>query len=827
MRNINTNCSTTGNTSCNTNVNTNCITACNTTGISRIASRSNTNASQEIKADFTTPVILRDICFSYDNGNTWILNNVNLIINSGERVAIVGANGSGKSTLSKIISGLTAPDSGYVHLCGEKVFDNTTAHSLAYKEARKHIGTLFQSPEDQIITTVVEDDIAFGLENLQIPREKMQNRISKALQAIHMENKRYANPSSMSGGQQQKIALACSIAMNSQLLVLDEPTSMLDTYSRKSVDDLLNNLHKNGTSIVQITHSLEECKNANRILLLENSKLKEISFEDLETYFSNINSANNNFIKISERKNSTENSNCENKSDDAIKISNLTVKYDKTSPAVIDDYSLTVKSGEIVAIISKNGSGKSTLAKTICGLLKADSGTITVDDIPVTGKTSRNDRRKLRSTIGYVMQLPEQQLFADTVRNDIAYGPKNFGLKGNALKERVDETLRLLRIKNLAEKSPFALSGGQQRLVAIAGVLACKPRVLVLDEPTAGLDFEAASRILEILYTLHNQGVTIVLITHNIQEAKALGARIVSIEQSENKNNQVDKNHQVDKNKVYKNQKDKRENTSNIKPAEQPEKSLLASFDPRVTLFSCFIIMLSAFSITNYTQLTILAIATILLTFIARISLIKLLSSLHMIIAVFIFSGLLNILSVRTGTVLANIATIPITSDGINYSILFATRFSLVIIIGAIVVLTMSQTVLTESCARLLSPLKHICIPTQEISLIMSLAMRFLPTLASEGHAVALAQIARGSSIHDGSFKQRIHAITAIIVPGFASVIRHADTLALALDSRCYTPGAKRTHLHTWRVRIKDIALLVTSLIIVSAIIACKILYLY
>lgn len=810
MRNTNTNCSTTGITSCNTNGNTNCITACNTTGITSYST-----------TRITTPVILRDICFSYDNGNNWILNNVNLTINSGERVAIVGANGSGKSTLSKIISGLTAPDSGYVQLCGEKVFDNTTAHSLAYKEARKHIGTLFQSPEDQIITTVVEDDIAFGLENLQIPREKMQNRISKALKAIHMENKRYANPSSMSGGQQQKIALACSIAMNSQLLVLDEPTSMLDTYSRKSVDDLLNNLHKNGTSIVQITHSLEECKNANRILLLENSKLKEISFEDLETHFSNINSANNNFIKISERKNSTENSNCVNKSDDAIKIFNLTVKYDKTSPAVIDDYSLTVKSGEIVAIISKNGSGKSTLAKTICGLLKADSGTITVDGIPVTGKTSRDDRRKLRSTIGYVMQLPEQQLFADTVRNDVAYGPQNFGLKGETLKERVDETLRLLRIENLAEKSPFALSGGQQRLVAIAGVLACKPRVLVLDEPTAGLDFEAASRILEILHTLHNQGVTIVLITHNIQEAKALGARIVSIEQSGNKNNQVDKN------QVYKNQKDKRENTSNIKPVKQPEKSLLSSFDPRVTLFSCFIIMLSAFSITNYTQLTILAIATILLTFIARISLIKLLSSLHMIIAVFIFSGLLNILSVRTGTVLANIATIPITSDGINYSILFATRFSLVIIIGAIVVLTISQTVLTESCARLLSPLKHICIPTQEISLIMSLAMRFLPTLASEAHAVALAQIARGSSIHDGSFKQRIHAITAIIVPGFASVIRHADTLALALDSRCYTPGAKRTHLHTWRVRIKDISLLVTSLIIVSAIIACKILYLY
>lgn len=778
-----------------------------------ISTSSSMNEAKKHMIENNAQVVLRNICFSYDDGKTWTLNNLSLTINAGERVAIVGLNGSGKSTLAKIIAGLTAPDSGYVTLCGEKVFENTTACAESYKKARKYIGALFQSPEDQIITTITEEDVAFGLENLQFPRKTMYKRISEALKTVHMEDKRYADPSTMSGGQQQRVALASAIAMNSKLLVLDEPTSMLDSFARKDVDALFDNLHKNGTTIVQITHNFEECKRANRILLLENGILKEVSFNGLKTYLSNIELANNHLTKISKNKNLTDSRFKENESDIAVEISGLTVKYDKTSPAVIDDYSLTVKSGETVAIMGENGCGKSTLVKTMCGLLKANSGNITVHGISVRGKTSKIIRQKLHQTIGYVMQLPEQQLFADTVRNDVSYGPKNFGLKGNALKERVDETLRLLSLENLAEKSPFALSGGQQRLVAIAGVLACKPRVLVLDEPTAGLDFEAALRIREILGMLHNQGVTIILITHNLQEVEDLGARLVTLKtrnKASNKECSTAKNIENTKNK---------ESSAKAKTT-----SLLQSFDPRATLLSCFILMLSAFSITNYIQLAILAFVTFTLTVAAKIPFVKLIASLHMIIAVFVFSGLLNILAVRTGTVLANIATIPITTDGINYAILFATRFSLVIIIGAVLVLTMSQTTLNESCTRLLSPLRHIGIPTQEIALIMSLALRFLPTLSAEAHSVALAQIARGSSIRDGSFKQRVHAITALIVPGFAGVIRHADTLALALDARCYTPGAERTHLHSWKMRIKDVLLSVVTLGVVSAIIVCKML---
>lgn len=784
-------------------------------------SSSSLNVTETCAVSENTPVELRNICFSYDEGNTWTLNNVSLTIASGERVAIVGRNGSGKSTLAKIIAGLAAPDSGFVQLCGIKVFENTTAYADAYLNARKSIGALFQSPEDQIITTITEDDVAFGLENLQVPQKRMQHRISEALQAVHMENQRYANPSIMSGGQQQRVALAGSLATHSKLLVLDEPTSMLDTCARKDIDDLFNDLQKQGTTLVQITHRFDECERANRILLLEDGGLREVSLAALKSYlvdsqyeylvdsqsdFAQKTQENNDYQTDASAtlvKNASATLVKNASANAAISISHVTVSYDDRSPAVINDYSLNVAEGDIVAIMGENGSGKSTLAKAVCGLLKAESGSICVHSIPVTGKTSKKNRQKLRRTIGYVMQFPEQQLFAETVQKDVAYGPQNFGLTGSALAKRVDETLSLLHLEHLAEKSPFSLSGGQQRLVAIAGVLACKPRVLVLDEPTAGLDCEAASQIREILNTLHNQGVTIVIITHNLQEAKALGARIVTLQHNAPKSQQEEKI-----------QRTKRT-------------PLLASFDPRTTLFSCLLLMLSAFSITNYMQLGILAVVTILLTVAARIQITKLLSSLHMIIAVFIFSGLLNIFAVRTGPVLTRIVTIPITLDGIHCAILFATRFSLVIILGAIVVLTMSQTVLTEACSYLLSPLRYIGIPTQEIAIIMSLALRFLPTLSTEARAVAIAQIARGSSIRDGSFKQRIHAITALIVPGFAGVIRHADTLALALDTRCYVPGAARTHLHVWKMRLKDVALLVLTVGIVSAIIAFGILHLY
>lgn len=746
-------------------------------------------------------VSLQKVRFSYDGGKTWILDGIDLEIAYGQRIAIIGKNGSGKSTLAKIIAGLSSPDSGIVTLCGIKVFEANNVDSKAYQKARESIGALFQSPEDQIVTTVVEDDVAFGLENLCASKEFMKQNISNALRAVNMENHRFSDPSNMSGGQQQRVAIASSIATKSKLLVLDEPTSMLDSCAKEDVNKLFNKLQTSGTTIVQVTHKISECKNADRILMLENGKLRDVSLLELDEFFTEKSPA------VIESKSMTENA---KKSNTAIEISNLNVSYTNSQTPIIRDYSLSVKSGEIVAIMGKNGCGKSTLAKAICALIKYDSGSICVNRIKISEKTSKSQMREIRKNIGYVMQLPEQQLFAQTVFEDVAYGPKNFGLEGRELHSRVLNALKSLHIEHLAQKSPFELSGGQQRLAAIAGVLACNPKILVLDEPTAGLDFEYAKIVLKILSDLHNKGITIIVITHNLNEAKSLGARIVTLESRKKKEIQE---HAQD---------EKLENASenvNEKKNEIKNKSLLSLFNTRIILISCLILMFSAFSITNFYQLGILALSTLALIFLARISPIKLLLSLHMFIAIFVFSGMFNLLVVHSGREIFKIGPLLITDDGIKFAILFASRFSLVILIGSIIVLTISQTQLTEACASIISPLRIIGLPSQEIALIMSLALRFLPTLAKEAESVALAQIARGGNIKDGSIKKRLQAITSLIVPGFASVIRHANTLGLALDSRCYVPGAKRTHLHTEKMRLKDFALLIITLAIVCGII--------
>lgn len=748
-------------------------------------------------------VSLQKVRFSYDGGKTWILDGIDLEIAYGQRIAIIGKNGSGKSTLAKIIAGLSSPDSGIVTLCGIKVFEANNVDSKAYQKARESIGALFQSPEDQIVTTVVEDDVAFGLENLCASKEFMKQNISNALRAVNMENHRFSDPSNMSGGQQQRVAIASSIATKSKLLVLDEPTSMLDSCAKEDVNKLFDKLQTSGTTIVQVTHKISECKNADRILMLENGKLRDVSLLKLDEFFTEKSPT------VIESKSMTEN--VEN-SNTAIEISNLRLSYSKNQTPILCDYSLSVKSGEIVAIMGKNGCGKSTLAKAICALIKYDSGSICVNGIKISEKTSKSQMREIRKNIGYVMQLPEQQLFAQTVFEDVAYGPKNFGLEGRELHSRVLNALKSLHIEHLAQKSPFELSGGQQRLVAIAGILACNPKILVLDEPTAGLDFEYAKIVLKILSDLHNKGVTIIVITHDLNEAKSLGARIVTLDSRKKK--RVQEQEQVQA------QDEKLENANeNGSESKNKNKSLLSLFNTRIILISCLILMFSAFSITNFYQLGILALSTLALIFLARISPIKLLLSLHMFIAIFVFSGMFNLLVVHSGRELFRIGPLLITDDGIKFAILFASRFSLVILIGSIIVLTISQTRLTEACASIISPLKSVGLPSQEIALIMSLALRFLPTLSKEAESVALAQIARGGNIKDGSIKKRLRAITSLIVPGFASVIRHANTLGLALDSRCYVPGAKRTHLHTEKMRLKDFALLIITLTIVFGII--------
>ena len=773
-------------------------------------------------------VALRGVRFSYGNGATWALDGVDLTVRAGERVCIVGPNGSGKSTLSRIVAGLAAPDAGTVTVLGERVFDGDAGPDPdAYRRARRGIGAVFQNPEDQLVTTVVEDDVAFGPENLGIAHDDIGRRIAEALQAVDMTESRAADPTVMSGGQQQRIAIAGTMAMHPAMVVFDEPTAMLDGAARAEVMAVLDSLQARGVTIVHITHHADETLRADRVIRMESGRIVSEGRPRRDD-------AARAASADQPRPHSDGGDEPQPDSEPIIAVEHVFFTYPGQTSPVIDDLSLNIARGETVALMGHNGAGKTTLARLLCALERPDDGSITVAGVPValarggrrttarerrsgtagTGHVrkprtaSRTQRRALRRHVGYVMQHPERQLFADTVAQDVAYGPRNQGLPEAAVREHVEWALQLLRIGHLADRSPFALSGGQQRLAAIAGVLACRPDVLIMDEPTAGLDARASARIHDLIRTLRAQGVTVLVITHSAAEAAAIGARIITMGQPPHTHQSSPHRRAV-----------ARRGGHGFGRCGRHQRTV-GNPGPRVKMVTFLVLMFTAFAISNAWQLGLAAALTAGIIAVGRLNPLRLLAAVRLILSMLVVMGLLNLFFARGGDVLAAWGPLTITTGGVQTAALYTLRFALVIVLGAVMMETTTPTALTDAIGSLLSPLRRFGVHTQEIALVLSLALRFLPTLAREAHAVIDAQSARGGDIETGSPAKRLRALTAIVVPVFAGTLRHADNLALALDARCYEEGAHRTHWRRMRVRRRDLLFITVAVLYLFALMA-------
>ncbi|WEV41421.1 energy-coupling factor transporter ATPase [Bifidobacterium sp. ESL0682] len=850
---------------------------------------------------------LHDVGFSYDGGTSWVLNGIDLDIKVGERICLVGPNGSGKSTLARLIAGLSSPDRGSIALLGYDVFHDGKPNSGLYRKARKGIGAVFQNPMDQIITTVVGDDVAFGPENLALAPDVITTRVHESLDAVDMEGTLFDDPSRMSGGQQQRIAIAGILAMAPSMIVLDEPTAMLDLAAQHDVLDVLDNLQHEGTTIVHVTHRPEELKHADRILSLEDGELVELTPTQAALKLSVTNADDTGLLKPdgliieggSRKDNGLKTDGALNGSakedvnrtinhsqtefqaaassdtaasatnapasdnapaitaEPAIRFDHVSYRYPKSDKDTLHDFSMTIKQGEIVAIMGRNGTGKTTLTRLMSALSKPDSGTIQVSGIDLSSM-SRRDKKALRSSVGLVMQQPEQQLFAETVRQDVAYGPSNQGLPAQVVDQRVNRALTLLGIDGLADRSPFSLSGGQQRLTAIAGIIACEPRILILDEPTAGLDASASERIYALIRTLNAHGVTIVLITHSPRQARQLADRVITlggVEQGDK--SQKDSNHHSRNDSGPNTAIDKaidtdtsvhasaagnidqpRQHTSDEKTAtsgnadqvgaaNQPtppaqRQSIIERLDPRVKLIVFLVLMFTSFMVTSLPQLALTAVMVVILAAAAKLGPKLLFRSMKGFLILLAVMGVINMLFVRTGRPLVSIASFPITDDGVMAAILYTCRFGLVILLGIILLQTTTPTALTDGFGSLLSPLRKFGLHTQELALVMSLALRFLPTLAAEARNIIDAQSARGGSIETGSPTRRLKALAAIVVPIFAGALRHSDNLSLALDARCYEENIERTHWHAMHVARRDVAFIVLCALYLAILLTLK-----
>jgi energy-coupling factor transport system permease/ATP-binding protein len=775
---------------------------------------------------------LSSVRLSYDGGTTWVLDGVDLTIRAGERICVIGGNGSGKSSLARILAGLIAPDSGQVELAGHRVFDQDGAHSDQYRSARKAIGAVFQNPADQIITTVTADDVAFGPENLSFEPALITEQVSSSLACVHMQQYAQADPTRLSGGQQQRVTIAGILAMRPSMIVLDEPTAMLDRQARIDVMAALTELQCHGVTIIHVTHKPQELEGADRIFRLNDGHIDEMTESDAAASLTT-----SGMMEMSEKARITKMTSQERQvvtatapatsgSDaPALTLSHVSWRYPQSTHDTIHDLSFTIDQGETVAIMGHNGSGKSTLTRLISALQKPTSGTITVNGVGDLSKLSKHDRRKLHATLGLVMQQPEQQLFASTVRQDVTYGPRNLGLPEDEIARRVDTSLKLLGIEHLADRSPFTLSGGQQRLAAIAGVIACHPSILVLDEPGAGLDAQASARIEALIETMHERGVTVILVTHSDAQAERLADRIIRIDtDSTNGSDRIGETavapgsgptsgHTTMQQNVDVHDITSTERDQLFGNADLSMESWLGRLDPRVKLLAILVLMFSAFAMGSPQELVWGSVMVAALAAAGRIDIMQLLSKTHGFLLLFVILGVFNMLFIRTGSTLFTLFTLSITTDGAISATLSICRLTLVILLGAILLETTTPTSLTDGFDSMLSPLRRFGIHSQETALVISLALRFVPTLYDEAKSVAQAQTARGGSIETGSPRARVKALVSIIVPVFAGAVRHADNLALALDARCFEEGIERTHWHQLKIQGRDIAFIAVCLI--------------
>ena len=539
----------------------------------------------------------RGVSFSYD-GAAPALDGVDLNIEDGEFFCILGGNGSGKSTFAKHLNALLRPDAGTVCVNGMDASDPELVYDI-----RSTAGMVFQNPDDQLVATLVEDDVAFGPENLGVPSAQIAQRVREALKGVGLVGFERHETHALSGGQKQRVALAGVLAMEPRVLILDEASSMLDPRGRKGLMKACRALRDRGMTIVMITHFMEEAAEADRVAVFRAGRVAMLGTpEEILTRADELAQLNLDMpascclgralrekgvsvcaqvreadmvaeiaqayaersgTNIAGQPSASDSHVLDNGSSAAdgiaaselvIEISHLSHSYslsarerrrwrkrsttadasskqalwgnDPNSPWALRDVSLTVRRGEFLGLAGHTGSGKSTLVQHLNGLIRPQEGSVCALGLDLSNK---KHAAAVKAKVGVVFQYPERQLFAETVAQDVAFGPRNLGLPQDEVARRVASSLvRVgLDLAAIGDKSPFELSGGQQRRVAFAGVLAMEPEVLVLDEPMAGLDPVARRDFLGLISRLHREGLTVVMVSHSMDDLANCCDRIV------------------------------------------------------------------------------------------------------------------------------------------------------------------------------------------------------------------------------------------------------------------------------------------------------------
>ncbi len=495
---------------------------------------------------------VRDLTCRFADPPAQALAGVSIAAGAGELVAIMGESGAGKSTLLRCVNGLI-PSLAPAECGGEILLDGAAVLGTPVGALAGRVAMVFQDFEAQLFSTNVRLEVAFGPAQLGVAPEEIERRVADALARVDLAHLGTRDPRALSGGQKQRLAIASILAMAPGVILLDEAATDLDPIGRRELYATLERLRGERIALVAVEHEIDPVLGADRLVLMRGGAVvatgpAEALARDVDAFLAcgvrphdaavlarrlgvdlalDVDAA---AAELRRRGARADPSALDPRAGGTVLASSAASGAPRTrasgapilevvhlrhryadGPSAVDDVSLEIRGGEMIALVGRNGSGKTTLAKHLNGLLRAGTGSVRLDGTDVA--TLPLDR--VAQQIGYVFQNPDDQLFAATVAEEIAFGPRNFGLDGDALGARVAEVLAAVGLAPRRDDDPFLLSKGERQRLAVATVLAMAPRVLILDEPTTGLDYPQQRRMLELLATLRARGTTIVLITHS------------------------------------------------------------------------------------------------------------------------------------------------------------------------------------------------------------------------------------------------------------------------------------------------------------------------
>jgi len=476
---------------------------------------------------------IKGLSFTYQGRDEPTLKDLNLYVRTGEFILVAGPTGCGKTTLLRTLNGLIPHETagimeGSVTIAGKE----TKKTSMA--DLTRIVGLVFQNPDDQIFSTRVEDEVAFGPENLCFQRKEIEKSIDYALSAVGLNEFRNRSTASLSGGEKQRLAIASALAMRPRVLVLDEPFSQMDTTGTREILDIIRKLNRKGMTIILVEHRIPAVfRHVSRIVIMEKGRI--LLDEDKERACMRRDIFKRLGLWLPEDRNLTRDSDRQQirkfkksgfaarRKEIVLEARDICFRYQKNNDFVLQSVSLVVRRGEIVTLLGDNGTGKSTLLLHFAAILKPETGTVKILGIDSRGISSF----RLAGKVGVVFQNPNLMLFCNTVEKEVGFGPRALKFPVNKLSGILSDTLVALTISNLRKDAPFSLSSGQRLRVATASVASMEPEIFLLDEPTQGQDRANVEGLMNYLKIKSGQGAAILFITHNLDVALRYADRIL------------------------------------------------------------------------------------------------------------------------------------------------------------------------------------------------------------------------------------------------------------------------------------------------------------